>query len=598
MKVNGTKTTRLSSPDYLGAVLTAAILAIICGLLDAVVIAADFLGAKVGFAYVPSSLFIAAPIVWLFCAGIASSVIFLFPFFLRHRRAVYFLMGPGVLIAIRVVRPLAVSVNHSLLMTLFLVVLVLGMLIVERFHMFSARSVATAMVLCSLSAAGYAAAAMKNRAVADEAIRPVASREDAPNVILIFLDTLREDHTGLSQPSLARMPNLDQFGKSAVVFTQAYSPASWTLPSHASVLTGLSAPKTGCGFDIQTIDRNAVTLAERFHAAGYRTSAVFANAYLNPGSGLERGYDVFEYPQKFLTFCRTAPFVAIFGRILSLDALFLTTGDTISRRAVELLEDEQRPQFITLNYMDAHMPYIIRDANGSLSGVTFQDRRAFVEMDRSGKPLSNAGSQRLHALYRKAVEHLDRQLAPVLQAAMKTRRETIVAIVGDHGEQLGKHDLIGHGNSLYRQALAVPLVIRAPALNPASIDTPVSTTSLYSTILSLAGELQKGPTLFSDADAGAPVLSWQEARYGDGSRPRLRRHRSSIVHGSFHLIAKANGIELYDLVADPAEEHDLGGDLRYRSTREALLSKLNEFSSPLPVRPANLDLLRSLGYLQ
>jgi arylsulfatase A-like enzyme len=535
-------------------------------------------------------MFVVAPLLWLACGGVLCSALFAFSFFRRHTGAVCFVVGPSLLIAVRAVRPLTGSVNRALLVILFLAVVAIGILFAERasrlflpaFGLIVGLGVITPFVCAGVDGSRTAPRLTAGR---------VLPRNDAPNVVVIFLDTLRADYTGLSAPSGAGMPHLQAFSRDSIIFTRAFAPASWTLPSHASVLTGVSVPDTGCSFEHQRIDTRAVTLAERFRAAGYRTTALFANAFLNPGSGLERGYDAFEYSERTLSILRTAPFVAIFGHIMAVDRLAFTRGSVISARAVNALKDEGRPQFITLNYMDAHMPYFFHDEEGKLRGITFRDRKAFVEHQRTGRPISAEEVRRLQMMYREAIRELDGDLAPILDAVRRTRRPTIVAVVGDHGEQFGGHNLLGHGNSLYAQLLAVPLILRVPSLPPAAITTPVSTTLLYDTLLAVSGVQRVQTTLLSTTTPRTPVISYAQESHSPV------KHRASIVSDHFHLIA-GRRTEFFDIDADPSEEHDLSNDPSQAPTRDRLLSELRRFANDAPANSSTARAIRSFGYFQ
>ena len=155
----------------------------------------------------------------------------------------------------------------------------------------------------------------------------------------------------------------------------------------------------------------------------------FANA--EHGSGA-RGYDTFEQAQTALDLCRTAPGTIADRRWPWFGAAVCNwSASEVTRRALPLLDDADGPFFLTLNYMDAHEPYYVERSCGEPNG------------------------------YAAALRCLDRSLAPVVDWR-SARRPTLLALVGDHGEQFGEHGLFLHGNSLYIQLLHVPLLVRPP----------------------------------------------------------------------------------------------------------------------------------------
>ena len=148
--------------------------------------------------------------------------------------------------------------------------------------------------------------------------------------------------------------------------------------------------------------------------------------------------------------------------------------------------------------------------------------------------------------YAVSVKFLDSALGRLF-AAIESSPEaanTIVVVVGDHGEQFGEHDLMQHGNSVYGQVLRVPLIVRGRGIAPARISEPVSTTGLYGTILQLAGiGRSQGPSLPLQGGSAVPVLSLYRAPRGLPARSgRQGVDASSVVAGSFHFIRYGNGL--------------------------------------------------------
>jgi arylsulfatase A-like enzyme len=348
------------------------------------------------------------------------------------------------------------------------------------------------------------------------------------------------------------MPTLGRLRRESTVFTRAYAPAPWTLPSRLSAITGLPAHELGVSFDSQVYDHANPTLAERFRRRGYRTAAVISNSFLNVGTGVARGFDTFQQAQAALDVCRTAPGLMADTYWPWFSAAVCNwTASEVTRRGRALMDDSTGPFFLMLNYMDAHDPYYVEPSCGEPRG------------------------------YRAAIRCLDRNLAPIVDWR-SARSPTVLAIVGDHGEQFGEHGLQRHGNSLYVQLLHVPLIVRSGNGADARQHTvPISIAAL--------------PSLIDDEnrtsiDAG-PVL-------GVLHPPAASNLPSewSALDGAWHLIVRERGpAALYHLSTDPAETRNLISEGASDPAIARLRASIEQMQrSPRP----DLRRFRSLGYLQ
>lgn len=451
----------------MGAVLQVAFAigaAVLVGVLDAALVVFGVAGAGGSFQYVPARIWLMGPIAWTVVAVLLGGVILAF----TRRRAgqcVAFALGMA-LVAIRLTA-------HPVLLVSF--------------------------------GAGHSATPS-----------PVAPRQPSggPNVIVIFLDTVRYDALFDAQGRVhADLPTLSRLRAESVVFTRAYATSPWTLPSHLSAVTGLPAHELGVSFDAQRYERQAKTLAERFHERGYRTAAVISNSFLNAGSGFERGFETFQQAKAGLDLCRIGPALMADRHWPWFAASVCNwTAGEVTERARALLHDDQGPFFLALNYMDAHDPY-------------------YVERGCDGEPG-----------YAAAIRCLDRNLAPIVDWRSPSR-PTVLAIVGDHGEQFGEHGLQRHGNSLYVQLLHVPFIVRPGSdAGLRTSETPLSIAAL--------------PALLGDTtrtESIEPVLSVLHP-----PAATLAPSEWSALDGTWHLIVRERGSDaLYHLPTDPAEERNL-----------------------------------------
>lgn len=372
-----------------------------------------------------------------------------------------------------------------------------------------------------------------------------------PNVIVIFLDTVRYDALFDAEGRVhADLPTLSRLRAESLVFSRAYATSPWTLPSHLSAVTGLPPHELGVSFDAQRYERQPETLAERFRRRGYRTAAVISNSFLNTGSGFERGFDTFQQAKAGLDLCRIGP-ALIADRHWPWFAASVCnwTAGEVTDRARRLMRDDRGPFFLALNYMDAHDPYYVERGCGGTLG------------------------------YAGAIRCLDRNLAPIVDWRSSVR-PTVLAVVGDHGEQFGEHGLQRHGNSLYVQLLHVPFMLRPVAdARGRTVPSPISIAAL--------------PTLLDDANRtewAEPILSVLHPPAAD-----LTPSEWSALDGTWHLIVRERGADaLYHLPTDQAEERNLIA----ASPPDPAIARLRAAIRAMQRSPKpELRRFRSLGYV-
>jgi arylsulfatase A-like enzyme len=402
----------------------------------------------------------------------------------------------------------------------------------------------------------------------------------APNVVLIVLDTVRADSLTPYGADRDTTPNLARLARRGVLFEHARSTAPWTLPSHASLFTGRWPFELSADVG-RPLDASFPTLAEQLSDRGYATGGFVANTQnCNAWYGLDRGFDHFEdfyenavvAPIEVLRSSRLGRYVATtkLGRsvitrtIGPLDYRYRKTAAMINRDALAWLSDQgDRPFFLFLNYFDVHDPYIPpADAERRFRSAGGQAKSA-VELARDA--------------YDDCLLYLDDQIGRLLSELDRRGKleDTLVVVTSDHGEGFGEHGLAGHGVSLYRSELHIPLMLVHPTLAPPGtvVNEPVSLRDVAPTILDVldfdaaptfAGRsLAKAWDTRSEAGDGvAPVLSEVDrAEYVpdevEGAPARLGRMRSITANGRTYILNGDGREELYDLHDDPEEQNDL-----------------------------------------
>ena len=406
----------------------------------------------------------------------------------------------------------------------------------------------------------------------------------APNVLLIILDTVRAANLSLYGYDRETTPNLKQFATGGVRFDQAFSTAPWTLPSHASLVTGRWPHELTADW-VVALDGRYPTLAEYFTRHGYRTGGFVANVgYCAAEFGLARGFNHYQdYPITIPTILQSSSIGRKIDRSQQLRKLVRSdqhmvrvAAPTINGGLLRWLDHRgNRPFFAMLNYYDAHGPYLppapydkMFDPRGRPNNYSPLHR--FL-----GRPsptgLAAPIVEREIAQYDGALAYLDHELGELF--AELDRRgilgNTIVVVTADHGEEFGEHGVFDHGNSLYRPSVQVPLLIVGPGHTPggASVNQAVSLRDVAHTLVDLATPGEDNPfpgmslrRFWTDSlPAEDPVLS----EVSKGIRtprwyPVSRGDMKSVVAESLRYIRNGDGKEeLYGLLNDPWETRDL-----------------------------------------
>lgn len=381
------------------------------------------------------------------------------------------------------------------------------------------------------------------------------------------------------------------------------------MPAHFAVATGISAERLAVGITQQTYRGSRRTLAEVFRESGYFTSAVLSNPFLNPGSGFAHGFGHFRYPENDLNLCRTS--IGFLFKMIPNAAVPVCrlTAEEVTDHAIGQIRTLRRPYFLTLNYMEPHLPHYVPRRFRPVGYKPFQPVIEYPLLDqaiRGGQLFSTERAANLERNYRLAIRYLDSELGRLFQAVDDSSDggETIVALVGDHGEQFGEHGHWLHATSVYRQVLRVPLAIRGPGMPAKSEEMPVSTIDLYGTLLHLTGNTRaRLPVLPSVNVPGpqSPVVSLHEPfpqHDSPGDAPAVSQW--SIVQSRFHYLRKSpEQDELYDTVSDPNELHNLVEDSALQELRQTLAELVERLDrSRLPLVDENRRKLSSAGYLR
>ena len=432
-------------------------------------------------------------------------------------------------------------------------------------------------------------------------------------IVLLVIDTLRAD--GLSAYGNPRptTPNIDRLAEEGVLFEQAISHTSWTLPGFVGLLSG-SYP-TRRVFE----HRLSRSLVEDLAAAGYATAAFTEGGYVSAHFGIDRGFGEFrELEGKVHLFGPDAPRKGPGGG---------GVAATFDAASAWLRANAARPFCLLVHTYEVHMPYLDRGlAEGLEPGGLPEvfNQRVLGAVRRGDVIVGDTERAYVRALYEGGVAATDHEVGRLLDllAELGVADRTVVVLTADHGEELGERTptrLGMHGDALYDTLLRVPLVVRDPLHERAvqRVSAQVRLVDVMPTILDLAG---LPPPADVDGRSLVPLLRGAP----DGDRPayaeiphpqsQLARRLAWRAQG-WKLIVNVAPLapgeapsELYHLADDPLETNDLSA--REPARKEALLERLRAQREAIdragrPVLGADSDAppalraqLRALGYAQ
>ncbi|MGE3276283.1 MAG: sulfatase-like hydrolase/transferase [Vicinamibacterales bacterium] len=389
-----------------------------------------------------------------------------------------------------------------------------------------------------------------------------------PNILLVTIDTLRADRVGAYGDEDAVTPTLDGLAARGVRFADAVAHVPLTFPSHVSLLTSRYPGAFGIRLNgAPVLPAQAVTVAERLKAAGYRTGAFVGAAVLDAGYGLDQGFDVYD-----------DDFAAPAGDQVALAELQRPAGAVVAP-ALRWIQQGSGPWFAWVHLYDPHLPY---------------DAPADWQRKVPGR------------LYDAEVAYADAMVGRLLQAVRLD--DTFVVVTSDHGEALGDHGERDHGYFIYDSTLHVPMIAAGGGLTPRVVDEQVRIVDVAPTLLALAGA---GALDTPDGESLVPLMRGQARRdvppsLAESWYPRLHFGWSELRGvrvGEFLYIA-APRPELYDLRVDPAQQKNIVDTRAVVASRLAAelatLTRREQGTARPPAAapdPETVRRLQALGYV-
>ena len=408
--------------------------------------------------------------------------------------------------------------------------------------------------------------------------------DQAPDIVLLSVDTLRADMLGCYGCPLPISPVLDRFAEEALVFDDVQCEIPLTGPSFSAMLTGRYPREIGMTRNGLNLPESVSTVTSLFRDGGYYCFAVLSNWTLRGKlCGLDRDFHVYDdrLPQKRWGFYRGE-----------------RRAEEVLKAAKKQLEERpaDRPFFAWIHFSDPHAPYRFRKK--------YDPRRTDF------RKLSKKGITR--AKYASEVNYTDAHIGKLLELLP---RDCTILFVADHGESLHDHGYLGHGRHVYSECTRVPLMIRGPGVKAGRSDFPAQTLDVARTLLSLAGRPQwSGIRGFDLSQAGGEEKRVRFMESYGGLAPDIPGVRQlvedsaplrrAVLQAGWKLhVMPSRASELYYQPDDPGEEKNLSA--HHPERVEALQALLDAWESTCPRGSAqgalldeeDLDALRSLGYL-
>lgn len=415
-----------------------------------------------------------------------------------------------------------------------------------------------------------------------------------PNVVLISIDTLRADHLGAYGYERPTSPNIDALAAEGVLFENAVSPSSWTLPGHASMLSGLSPYRHGAVSGAVRIREDVPLLPEMMRARGYGTVGLVNAPFVSRNYGFDRGFDHF-------------------------DQLFTRKHRDAARRHAAVLETMRSlepPFFAFVHYMDVHSPYrppkafnrFARDRRGAkiLNALGVGGFIGVQRALREGRArLSADDGQRLVDLYDGEILAIDAKIAELVAVVRERAPNTVFVLTSDHGEEFLEHGCLGHAATLYDEVLRVPLIVFGEGVVRGR--RVLSLVSLLDVVPTVLGLVDAPPPPDLEGASLVPALRGEDLARDDALVAlQTNSHNGSVALRGIRSPARkllhddhSGRGELYDLARDPREQTNLWPETKddhLANALAALPAPAETSAAPSP-DSATVEALKALGYL-
>jgi len=408
---------------------------------------------------------------------------------------------------------------------------------------------------------------------------------NAPNVLFIVVDTLRADHLPAYGYGQGSTPNLDRFAQDAVRYDWAFSNASWTRPSFASILTGRYARSHGVMGKSDGLPDAVDTLPEVLQANGYSTHGWMTNFNVNAHYNFQQGFHEFSFLEPdnvlwaddaaikllLMQFIRRGheTINARLGRVHA--GTVYQDAATVNERLYGFLDEAptDTPWFAFVGYMDPHDPYYPHPYDGTGYARAAHQHPDVDEADE------------LRALYDGEITYWDQQLGALMDRLREQGLydDTLIIITSDHGEEFAEHGGFWHGTTLYDEQVHVPLFVKLPNNERAGTHVShwVQSIDLMPSILRRIGVDVPEGVQGGQLEEGSERVYAEESHEGnvlESVRERRDFEEYKLITANAGNPRGLEPVELYRVADDPGEQHNVAPDRQ--DTVQALIASRDE----------------------
>ena len=433
---------------------------------------------------------------------------------------------------------------------------------------------------------------------ADPVLHDGARYREGRGVVVISIDTLRRDHTSLYGYRRRTTPGLDALARESVVFEDAVSTSSWTLPAHASLFTSTYPSVHGAvNLDVG-LPENWIGLPHLLSDNGFFSQAIVTHVYLSQQYGFDNGFDRHRYLPE-------------------------TRAEEVSSQAMQFLQaNGDRDFFLFLHYYDPHWHYdppppydtaFDQNYQGSATGVWWE----FKEKTR--ETIDPEELNHIISLYDGEILYTDRHVRELVREMKRLGvfDKSLIIVTSDHGEEFLEHGSWEHQKTLYEELLRVPLLMKLPGSNHGGrrIGGQVSLIDVAPSVLRALSipvpDVFQGASLLgrvdSDSVGGGAREAWAETEHTlDGSHLLARRIGFDDEKSIFKMASAVREVVFFDLLRDPMEHHPLPGEGVAEAVRalDAFLEAARQrrggegINPGVELSPDEEERLRSLGYVR
>ncbi|MFQ5903267.1 MAG: sulfatase-like hydrolase/transferase [Candidatus Binatia bacterium] len=508
-----------------------------------------------------------------------------------------------------------------------------------------------AVTLCSVLYWQYASSSLRliTRAVEAAKLDGDSSME-RPNVLLVTVDTLRADHLSSYGYKKIRTRNIDRLANEGVLFEQMIAQSSWTRPSFGSIWSSLYGSQHRANLEAQDgvnvfdrgLGKNVPTIGELFSDAGYVTAGLNTNIHTTSSYSFDRGFQLFLdflplNPLRYSTLYNALINVAPASNAkLGLGFRYIPAEKVyrVFTKVVEKLQDEKKPFFLWVHFMDPHLPYYSHGETPVIGRSHYTVKQLFEDFVEF-----SVVREKLVELYDGEIRYVDNYIGEILDdlRSRKLFNNTIIVLTSDHGEELFDHGGknvssrshlklynrgYDHGHTMYDELIRIPLIMKLPHSRYANVkvESVVQHIDLLPTLLAAAGVAVdrdrsgfEGINVLTYLDGKGPFpdryVKSEYLLYG----PEVKQIRTENYKLIYHTYDGT--VEFYNIAQDPHEQRNLGANDggSYRAMFSALqgwmarmedAARMAGLSEPIRKkadrnrREALMKKLKALGYVQ